>query len=262
MKIVTDISVTSARRSGRGFSPAWLFSSGADGAWYDPGDLGTLFQDAAGTVPVTAPGDPVGYMADRSGNGYHVTQATASARPVLRQDTQGRTYLDFDGADDALSAGDVLDLGSIDRTAAFGVQVSGPGRGSFLGKRGSGAPGKPGWGLRSDDRRLLLEYDDGTSSTFPAIGDAGGLADRAVHVAEIAFGVEARSYRNGLLSAATGDLSGLGDSTGTRDFQIGGQVPFFTEMRFYGALVREGLLTAAEREHVRHYLADRTGVAP
>ncbi|PIE10063.1 MAG: hypothetical protein CSA72_10645, partial [Rhodobacterales bacterium] len=37
-------------------------------AWYDPSDLSTLFQDAAMTIPVTADGDPVGAVQDRSGN--------------------------------------------------------------------------------------------------------------------------------------------------------------------------------------------------
>lgn len=34
--------------------------------WLDPSDLSTLFQDAAGTIPVTADGDPVGVWLDRS----------------------------------------------------------------------------------------------------------------------------------------------------------------------------------------------------
>ena len=36
------------------------FSSSEPGAWYDPSDLSTLFQDAAGTTPVTAVEQPVG----------------------------------------------------------------------------------------------------------------------------------------------------------------------------------------------------------
>ena len=43
-----------------------LFSNGEQGAWYDPSDLTTLFQDAAGTTPVTAVEQPVGLMLDKS----------------------------------------------------------------------------------------------------------------------------------------------------------------------------------------------------
>ena len=49
-----------------GFSPASLFSSGEQGAWYDPSDFSTMFQDAAGTTPVTAVEQPVGLLLDKS----------------------------------------------------------------------------------------------------------------------------------------------------------------------------------------------------
>ena len=48
------------------FSPLDLFAGGKQGVWYDPSDKSTLFQDAAGTVPVTADGDPVGLILDKS----------------------------------------------------------------------------------------------------------------------------------------------------------------------------------------------------
>ena len=48
------------------FTPASLFTPGVNGAWYDPSDFSTLFRDAAGTVPVTAVGQPVGLMLDKS----------------------------------------------------------------------------------------------------------------------------------------------------------------------------------------------------
>ena len=48
------------------FTPSVLFSGGTPGAWYDPSDLTTLFQDSAGTTPVTAVEQPVGLMLDKS----------------------------------------------------------------------------------------------------------------------------------------------------------------------------------------------------
>jgi len=65
------------------FSPASLFAAGEQGVWYDPSDLTTLFQDSAGTTPVTAVEQPVGRMLDKSGRGNHATQSTSAARPVL-----------------------------------------------------------------------------------------------------------------------------------------------------------------------------------
>lgn len=50
----------------RWFYPANLFVKGEAGVWYDPSDLTTLFQDNAGTTPVTAPAQTVGLMLDKS----------------------------------------------------------------------------------------------------------------------------------------------------------------------------------------------------
>lgn len=59
-------------------------------AWYDPSDRGTLFQDAAGLVPVVAAGDPVRLMQDKSGNGYHLVANSDAARPTY--ETDGRRH--------------------------------------------------------------------------------------------------------------------------------------------------------------------------
>lgn len=77
-------------------------SKGEQGVWYDPSDMSTLFQDAAGTIPVTAAGQPVGMMMrNKSGRGNHATQATATSRPLLQTES-GKWYLAFDGVDDGL----------------------------------------------------------------------------------------------------------------------------------------------------------------
>ena len=83
------------------FSPLDLFAAGEQGAWYDPSDLSTMFQDAAGTTPVTADGQPVGLILDKSGRGNHASQATAAARPLYKTDGTYR-WLQFDGVDDSL----------------------------------------------------------------------------------------------------------------------------------------------------------------
>jgi hypothetical protein len=53
-------------RGGASSSPASLFAGGEPGAWYDPSDLTTLFQDSTGSTPVTATGQTVGLMLDKS----------------------------------------------------------------------------------------------------------------------------------------------------------------------------------------------------
>jgi hypothetical protein len=84
MKTVYDLSVTSRRMEiGRAFSPRHLFLGGVPGVWYDPSAPGTLFQDAAASVPASAPGHPVGRIKDKSGNGIDALQSVAAARPIL-----------------------------------------------------------------------------------------------------------------------------------------------------------------------------------
>lgn len=85
------------------WTPRALFLSGAAGAWYDPSDVGTLFQDAAGTTPVTSDGDPVGLMLDKSGHGNDVSQSTTASKPTYRTDGVLH-WLEFDGVDDYLVA--------------------------------------------------------------------------------------------------------------------------------------------------------------
>lgn len=80
-----------------------LFSGSEPGFWFDPSDFSTMFQDSAGTIPVTATGQPVGKINDKSGRGNHATQATAASRPTLQQDAGGRYYLSFDGTDDSMA---------------------------------------------------------------------------------------------------------------------------------------------------------------
>ena len=48
------------------FNPVSLFSSGEDGAYFDAATIATLLQNAAGTTPVTAVGQPIGLLLDQS----------------------------------------------------------------------------------------------------------------------------------------------------------------------------------------------------
>jgi hypothetical protein len=81
------------------FSPALLFAAGEQGAWYDPSDFTTMFQDSAGTTPVTAVEQPVGKILDKSGRGNHATQATPASCPVLSARVNQLTYSEqFDNA--------------------------------------------------------------------------------------------------------------------------------------------------------------------
>ncbi|MBC7154766.1 MAG: hypothetical protein H5U19_09180 [Rhodobacteraceae bacterium] len=159
MKITADISTTSsALRPGREWDPGWMFRFGRQGAWHDPSDLATLFQDVAGTLPVIADGDPVALMRDKSGNGNHARQINAARRPTWRQGG-GLSWLEFDGVDDRMESDPVIFAISDFLTCCAGL--------SYL-------PGGSGWGaLRSRVTNGIYAGLSNPSITGP-ISNSGG----------------------------------------------------------------------------------------
>ena len=96
-----------------------LFANNEQGFAYDPNDLSTMFQDAAGTVPVTGAGQAVGLMLDKSGRNNHAVQTASASRPILRQNAiTGAYYLEFDGSDDFLVT-NRIDFKSTDEVSLF-----------------------------------------------------------------------------------------------------------------------------------------------
>jgi len=103
------------------WTPLQIFLSGVLGVWFDPSDLSTLFQDAAGTIPVTADGDPVGLMLDKSGNGYHASQSVSGARPVYRTDGVLH-WIQLDGINDFLETSAIYFAGTNNMTVSTGIR--------------------------------------------------------------------------------------------------------------------------------------------
>lgn len=95
-----------------------LFGSGERGLIYDISDFSTLYQDSAGTTPVTAVSQPVGKILDISGNNNHAYQSTESFRPILLQDAGGHYYLELDGVNDFLVTNNI-DFTSTDKISVF-----------------------------------------------------------------------------------------------------------------------------------------------
>tara|TARA_R110000787_G_scaffold8584_1_gene29016 strand:+ start:516 stop:1328 length:813 start_codon:yes stop_codon:yes gene_type:complete len=95
-----------------------LFASGEQGAIYDPSVLSSLWQDTAGTTPVTTAGDLVARMDDLSGNGNHLTQATVGQQPTY--ETNGTLHwLEFLGIDEVLTSTASVNLTGSDEISVF-----------------------------------------------------------------------------------------------------------------------------------------------
>ena len=96
-----------------------LFANNEQGFAYDPNDLTTMFQDAAGTIPVTAVGQPVGLMQDKSGRNNRAFQTNSASRPILRKNAvTGANYLEFYGSDDFLQISNI-DFTMTDKVSLF-----------------------------------------------------------------------------------------------------------------------------------------------
>jgi len=84
---------TTAQVTPAAFDPAAvLFGAGELGCWFDASDMSTMWQNSAGSTPVTAVEQPVGRWADKSGRGVVATQATAASRPTLSARKNHLTY--------------------------------------------------------------------------------------------------------------------------------------------------------------------------
>lgn len=86
------------RRSGASWTPLTLFLAGEQGGWYDPTDLTTMFQDSAGTTPVTAVEQPVGLWLDKRLGALSAQQYDPATVPTASFDGNGAVTVARSGA--------------------------------------------------------------------------------------------------------------------------------------------------------------------
>lgn len=259
------------------FSPLTLFASGEQGVWYDPSDFSTMFQDSAGTTPVTAVGQPVGKILDKSGRGNHATQGTSASRPVLQQDVNGKYYLAFDGVDDGLATSSITpgtDKAQIfaglrkNSDAAIGMICE------YSANAGTGTGGialsASAWWVAASARYGAATRNSG-GTTYIAGDSAASFAAPITNVISTAHDIagvadsDVTSMRINGASAALTYASQAKSQTGSFSADIlyigrrgGSTLPF--NGRIYGLVVRFGSnLTAAQIAQMEAWMNARTG---
>jgi hypothetical protein len=120
--ISLSLSSVSVVMSGRSWTPADLFTGGAVGVILDPSAAGALSQDSAGTIGVTAAGQPVGLARDQTTGARHLRQTDNTARPLYQVDGAGRPHLVFDGVNDRLIT-NAFDMASDAMTAIVATRL-------------------------------------------------------------------------------------------------------------------------------------------
>ena len=228
---------------------AALFESGEEGAWYDPSDSSTVWQDAAGTTPAGV-GDPVGRIDDKSGNGNHATQSTSTARPVL-QSSSGLYYLEF-----------VID--DYMQTAPFASPLAQPNFISLAGllpdSTGSSALYFDGLASGSrhfayapkNDTTLLVGTDGGNYSGAEPDGTSTNVWSFNFDGASSYLRQDGTQVATGNTGATTlGGLTLMANITPSAS-------PHTTNM--HGFILVNRTLTAGEITDLESYLADKSGV--
>lgn len=243
-----------------------MFSSGAQGAWYDPSDFSTLFQDSAGTTPVTATGQPVGKILDKSGKGNHATQATATSRPLLQQDGLGYYYLNFDGVDDSLATGNINFTVTDKMTVFAGVQKVSDAATASLVELSTSSSGNNGtFQVLAPTGVSAANIRFSGKGTVAASGTQTEAANEALVFTGIADIAAPRiaSRKNGAYNGSDGAIS-LGTGTfGTYPLFIGARsgptLPF--NGRLYGLVVVGAAKTDADIALAERYVGSKMGIA-
>lgn len=250
---------------GVSFSPLSLFAASEPGFWYDPSDLSTLFQDAAGTTPVTAAGQSVGLVLDKSGRGNHATQSTSLSRPTYQIDSNGRGHLLFDGSDDFLVTPTITP--GTDKVQVFaGVRKLSDATIGFLAELSSSASANAGsWAVRAPGSNGVNGYSFNTRGsaglvTPGALGYNAPITNVLTCIGDIAADT-AIIRVNGVQAASDAADQGTGDYLAYPAYigrRGGTSLPF--NGRIYSLICRFGPnLTADQIAQTEAWVNSKTG---
>ena len=240
-----------------------IFRLSTQGFWYDPSDFSTMFQDSAGTIPVTAAGQQVGKILDKSPFANHLTQSTEANRPTLAIDALGYYYLSYDGVNDLesatidFSASDKLTVVASFKTAlasdysvmSLGAVTTEAGTfdfGTYLGGAILYRSGATPFGARATSS---------LGASVVTVSATCDLAGATQATENPALRVDGSQYS--LTDYGSGDTGG--GNFGNYTFKLGGGL-YQLDGRIYGALGFDIVLTTEQLEIVEAYLNSKSGL--
>jgi hypothetical protein len=249
------------------FAPGLLFLGGEQGAWYDPSDLSTLFQDAAGTVPVTTTGQAVRLMLDKSGRGNHATAPSDAARPVLQADAGGLLHLLFNGSSRSMSTSAINFTGTDKMSIFAGVtKLSDAARG-MLAELSSVATNPGAFYFAAPD---VAAPNFGFYLNGGAVYQPTTFTAPTTQVIAVAFNRSGATLAdkiiprfNGVVNQTNGSDAATTGNFGNYSLFIGSRnnASLRFNGRLYGLIVRGAQSSAAQITATELWMAGKTGVA-
>lgn len=252
LSLTNGLSLTSA---GGGFSPSSL----SPAAWYDPADLTTLFQDSAGTTPVTANNDPVGKILDKSGNGNHLIQAGASDRPLYKT-SGGLHWLEFDGASDYLSIVSMTATdGSGHHCSAAAVYFDTITGTQIAVDMDIGGAGRLSQCLRHNGGTLESVAFNTAGSVF--VDSAGSItATTPAVLSQLTADAAVEMFLNGTGNGSTAITGTMQSGSSVLTLGANSTISSLMDGRIYGVIHLARKWTAAEKINIEAYLATKAGL--
>jgi hypothetical protein len=242
------------------WTPAELFAADEVGVWYDPSDFDTMWKDTAGTTPVTAVDDLVARIDDKSGNGFHATQATEANRPVLKQDGNGNYYLLFDGVNDCMVTSSI-DFTATDKMSVFsgirklvdstGMLAELSSIASNTGAFGMQAPNSATNSYRFESTGTTIRATDTTGFSAPITSVVTGFGDISGDISRLRVnGTQTSQNTNDQGSGNFGNyVLNIGSRNGT-DFRYNGHI--------YSLIVRGASSTSDEIDEAEAWVNGKT----
>lgn len=236
-----------------------LFGSGQSGVLYDPSDISTLWQDTAGTTPVTATGQLVRRMDDLSGNGHHCIFGLSSGGAGFTYESAGGLHW-IQNPDVSADRGwghiPLTGNGTAWSLVAGFELTDGFGAGPYFWD--SNTPRT--YCLRVNNSTNLQFSTDGTTTTVTSYG----YKEKHVHAFSSVPSTSHTIRKNGSVVGSAANGSGLGTA-----ITEGAGVALFRRFtdanrnsgRIYGLIIRQdGALTGSDLDAAEEWCAARMGI--
>lgn len=229
-----------------------LFGSNEIGLFYIPQPVVSgsqvLFQDSAGTIPVSNDGDLVGLMKDLSGNNNHASQTTDSNRPTYRTDG---TYHWLEGAGNEWMTFPGLTVTEMSHVSALRNTTAGSVQGIYA------VDGDFGNCINVNNGDQIQQRSGGSALIATFATDIDYLCDGDAKSDNTTF--LRRETSGGSLDTETGTWT-----PETRTYSVllarssGGSSPLIG--RWYGGMLIDRVLSPDEISSTRQHYADTCGV--